>query len=60
MACPSCGCKETYQFNDCDGGETDDEEMQRCAACSDIFPLADEVSEGDDDGGSRAGWENEA
>lgn len=49
MACPACGCKETYQYNDWDDFATSDEDTQRCAACGAIFPLEDELPEDDDD-----------
>lgn len=47
MACPACGCRETYQFDDEDFGIGVDE-MYRCAACGAIFQLEDEMPEEDD------------
>lgn len=49
MACPNCGCKVHYQFDDEDYGE--DERMQRCAACGEVFDLDDAAPEDDDDCG---------
>jgi hypothetical protein len=45
MACPRCGCKETYQYDDEDAP---DDYWQRCAACGVIFPIEDETPEDDD------------
>ena len=49
MACPACGCKETYQYDgwcdhsdDCDG-------MERCAACGVIFDVEDHAPEDGDE-----------
>jgi hypothetical protein len=47
MACPECGCKETYQYNGADFG-VDDEHLQRCAACGHIFDIEDSADEGDE------------
>lgn len=48
MACPNCGCKETYQFVEDDViGLPDDQE--RCAACGYIFYFEDHAEEYDDD-----------
>jgi CRISPR/Cas system-associated protein Cas10 (large subunit of type III CRISPR-Cas system) len=44
MACPKCGCKVHYQFNDADFGP-DDEGMERCAACGEIFDIEDSADE---------------
>ncbi len=46
MACPKCGCKVHYEFDDEDYGY--DERMQRCAACGEVFDL-DDAAEDDDD-----------
>ncbi len=48
MACPACGCKETYQYNDGEDYDLGDE-LIRCAACGAIFELDDEAPEEDDD-----------
>lgn len=45
MACPACGCKETYQYDDWDDFGPSDEDTQRCAACGAIFQLEDELPE---------------
>jgi predicted Zn finger-like uncharacterized protein len=47
MACPTCGCKTVYQFDDED--EPQDDRLQRCAACGEVFDLDDEAEEDDDD-----------
>lgn len=48
MACPKCGCKETYEYVEDDVlGLPDDEE--RCAACGHIFFFEDGTYEDDDD-----------
>ncbi len=39
MSCPKCGCKEVYQYDDED--EPDDDRLQRCSACGEIFDLTD-------------------
>lgn len=49
MACPACGCKETYQYNDGEDYDLDDE-LIRCAACWAIFEPEDEEPEDEDDG----------
>jgi hypothetical protein len=40
MACPKCGCKTTYQYDD-----SDDERMERCAACGEVFDVEDHTDE---------------
>lgn len=47
MACPKCGCKTVYQFDDED--EPQDDRLQRCAACGEVFDLDDHAEEDDDD-----------
>lgn len=47
MACPKCGCKVHYQYNAADFGP-DDERMERCAACGEIFDIEDSADEDDD------------
>ena len=46
MACPQCGCKVAYQFDDED--EPEDDRAQRCAACGAIFDLDDHADEDED------------
>lgn len=47
MACPACGCKETYKYNDGEDYDLGDE-LIRCAACGAIFEPDDEVPEYDE------------
>lgn len=47
MACPACGCKVTYQFDDDDTGQ-DDYRLERCAACGKVFDIDDHADEEDD------------
>lgn len=47
MACPKCGCKTVYQFDDED--EPQDDRLQRCAACGEVFDLDDHTEEDDAD-----------
>lgn len=49
MACPTCGCKEVYQYDDED--DPADGRLQRCAACGEIFDLDDHADEDDDHDG---------
>ena len=47
MACPKCGCKETYTYVEDDViGLPDDQE--RCAACGHIFYIEDHAEDFDD------------
>lgn len=43
MACPKCGCKVTYQYDD--GAdllqEPAAENLERCAACGEVFDIED-------------------
>jgi hypothetical protein len=48
MACPKCGCKATYQFNR-DDDTPDDDRLERCAACGEIFDIDDHTPEYDDE-----------
>ena len=50
MACPNCGCKETYQFNSDDDFAGDDERLERCAACGAVFDIEDHADEEEDHG----------
>lgn len=50
MACPTCGCKTTYQYDgagECHGSS--DEGLERCAACGHIFDIEDHTPEDEDD-----------
>lgn len=49
MACPKCGCKVHYQF---DGAADDSQpwpELERCAACGQVFDIEDSAPEDDED-----------
>lgn len=50
MACPACGCKETYGFYDeeDDFRTVPDPGYERCAACGAIFDIEDHAPEDDD------------
>ena len=47
MACPKCGCKTVYQFDDEE--DPQDDRLQRCAACGEVFDLDDHADEDDDE-----------
>lgn len=47
MACPACGCKECYQFDDED--EPTDDRLERCSACGLVFDIDDHTPEDDDE-----------
>ncbi len=47
MACPKCGCKTVYQFDNED--DVDDDRQQRCAACGEVFDLDDHAYEDEDE-----------
>ena len=47
MACPNCGCKETYQFDSDEDFAGDDERLERCAACGAVFDIEDHTYEDD-------------
>jgi hypothetical protein len=49
MACPKCGCKTTYQYDDGDDCGMADDNLERCAACGEIFDREDEAPEDDED-----------
>ena len=49
MACPECGCKTTYQYDNGDDLGTDDENLERCAACGEVFDIEDGAPEEDDE-----------
>ena len=46
MACPKCGCKTTYQYDDED--DPQDDRLERCAACGEVFDVEDHAEEDDD------------
>lgn len=46
MACPRCGCKETYEYGDEDAP---DDSWERCAACGVAFNVEDHTDEDDDE-----------
>jgi DNA-directed RNA polymerase subunit M/transcription elongation factor TFIIS len=41
MACPECGCKLCYEYDD-------DGELDRCAACGNIFDVNEHADEDED------------
>ena len=47
MACPKCGCKTVYQYDDED--DPQDDRLQRCAACGEVFDLDDHAEEDEDE-----------
>lgn len=50
MACPNCGCKETYQYDpDDDFCTGPDSCLERCAACHAVFDVEDHTPEDDDE-----------
>lgn len=51
MACPSCGCKLTYQYCHDNGMDVgiDDYERDRCSACNAVFYVDDHLPEADDE-----------
>jgi DNA-directed RNA polymerase subunit RPC12/RpoP len=51
MACPNCGGKVTYQYDDgddCAVGVHLDDRLERCAACGAVFDIDDHADEDDD------------
>lgn len=49
MACPNCGCKVCYTYDEgWDGDPCGDEALERCAACGHIFDISDATPEDDD------------
>ena len=51
MACPACGCKETYSYDEGDSMLGGDETLERCAACGFIFDVEDHAYEDDEEDG---------
>lgn len=49
MACPLCGCRETYEYDDPEEADYGHGDLQRCAACGSVFSIDDELTEDDDD-----------
>lgn len=49
MACPKCGCKVTYQYDDGDDCGASDERLERCAACGEVFDIEDGADEDEGD-----------
>lgn len=49
MACPDCGCKTTYLYDEGDDMPGGDERLERCAACGHIFDIEDAAPEDEDD-----------
>ena len=47
MACPACGCKVCYQYDSGDDFSHDDDGLERCAACGEIFDVIDHADEDD-------------
>lgn len=50
MACPKCGCKVVYQYDDgADDCGPGDDSLERCAACGHVFDVEDHAQEDDED-----------
>lgn len=49
MACPKCGCKVHYQYDDGDDCGPHTEGLERCAACGEVFHIEDGADEDDDE-----------
>lgn len=50
MACPKCGCKVCYQYDDGDDFHPFTENLERCSACGEVFDIEDHAPEEDDEG----------
>lgn len=50
MACPKCGCKVHYQYDDGDDCGPHTEGLERCAACGHIFDIEDSADEEEEHG----------
>lgn len=48
MACPKCGCKVSYQYDDGWDGVQYFENLERCAACGEVFDIEDSADEDDE------------
>lgn len=44
MSCPKCGCKVCYTYDD-----DQNEELERCAACGEIFSEHEAAPDDDDE-----------
>lgn len=49
MACPKCGCKTTYQYDNGDDFGQSDDRLERCAACGHVFDVEDHADEEEDE-----------
>lgn len=49
MVCPKCGCKVTYQYDAEEPPEQGDDNLERCAACGNIFDIEESEPEDDDE-----------
>ena len=52
MACPTCGCKVTYPFDDhpeCTAEAFEYHTLERCAAFGAVFDIEDHTPEDDDE-----------
>jgi hypothetical protein len=49
MACPNCGCRVHYQYDDGWDGIQPVENLERCAACGEVFDIEDSTEEEDDE-----------
>lgn len=49
MACPKCGCKETYYYEIGDDAMPGPDDIERCAACGYIFYTEEAEPEEEDD-----------
>ena len=47
MSCPACGCKEVHPV--LDENDRNDDRLQCCAACGEVFDLDEHAYEEDDD-----------
>lgn len=58
MACPACGCKTTYQYDDGDDCGMTDDSLERCAACGTVFDIEDHTPEDDEASTTHPGAAN--
>lgn len=49
MSCPACGCKVSYQFDGGSDDGLDDDRLERCAACGNVFEIEDGEPDPEDD-----------
>lgn len=49
MACPKCGCKVCYQYDDGDDLGHSDDRLERCAACGEVFDIDEHAPEDDNE-----------